>query len=146
MNKGSVYKAKEQMKWAGLILLIIPFTTHIILSHKIVSNEDYWILITIGIICTFVLYYYVVMQIWKKIRERYIKLIIDKILNYYLMCLASISKEDYKRVEFILNKCLEKYDSSSIFIYYIKGAYTIGTKDFISLKLFEKELKDFKRF
>lgn len=142
METGSVYRAKYQMKWAGLILLVFPWITHVILKHEIDNREDYWFLfIVIGIIWTISIYSYVVGRIWKKIRNRYIEIIIKKIINYHSMCVTSLINEDYKRVEFILSKCLEKYDSSSIITFFIKGAFTVGSKDFKSLKQFESELK-----
>jgi len=142
METGSVYRAKEKMKWAGLILLVFPWITHIILNHEIDNSADYWFLfIVIGIFWTIALYSYVVGRIWKNIRKRHIETIVKKVINYHTMCVTSLVNEDYKRVEFILTKCLEKYDSSSIITFFIKGAMTVGMKDIKTLRTLENDLK-----
>jgi len=143
METGSVYRAKYQMQWAGLILLIMPFGSYQICNMLIENRIDFWIsFFIIGIMWTLIIYSYVVGKIWGKIRKRYVNAILNKIVNYHLMCVTSIANEDYKRVEFILNKCLEKYDSSSMITFYIKGAYAVGTKDMRTLKTLEKDLKE----
>jgi hypothetical protein len=142
METGSVYRARYQMKWAGLILLVMPFAVYHGFKILIHDPIDFWIsFFVVGITWTIVIYSYVVGYIWKKIRKRYVDIIVKKIINYHTMCAASLINEDYKRVEFILSKCLERYDSSSIITYFIKGAYTVGTKDLKSLRLFESDLK-----
>ena len=145
MKKGSVYRAKEQMKWAGLILLIFPLVTHTILNHEIDDRADFWTsFIIIGFIWTIMIYSYVVGRIWKKIRKRHIEIVVSKIVNYHFICMKSIANSDWGKVRFVLDKSLSIYDSSSPVTYFIKGAYTVGTNDINALGALVDEIEKIK--
>lgn len=142
MDKGSVYRAKYQMKWAGLILLVFPFVSHVIINHEVSKREDYWFMfIVIGIIWTFAFYTYVVERIWKKIRRRHVEIIVMKVIHYHTMCITSLINKDYNKVKFIMNKCLSKHDPSSTISHFILGASIVGLNDEKYLKEMEAELK-----
>lgn len=141
MNRGSIFRAKYQMKWAGLILLVLPFLVYHGCRFFLEKPVDFWVTFFVwGIVAPIYIYSYVVGKIWNKVKKRYVDILIKKILNYHSMCVDSLIAEDYKRVEFILTNCLNKYDSSSIITYFIKGAFVVGSKDIKSLKQFESEL------
>lgn len=145
MEKGSVYKAKYQMQWAGLILLVMPWATYQICDRIIENRTDFWTsFIIIGFIWTIMIYSYVVGRIWKKIRQRHIEIVVSKIVNYHFICIKSIANSDWGKVRFVLDKSLSIYDSSSPVTYFIKGAYTVGTNDINALSVLADEIEKIK--
>lgn len=142
MEKGSVYRAKNQTKWAGLILLVIPMITSLVLDQKgIVGLNFLGLFCSIGIVWSLVIYSIVVKQIWKKIRRRHLDIIVNKIVNYHFLCIKSISESDWKQVSFLLEKVLKVYDPSSPVTYFIKGAYTVGISDIKGLGVLAEEIE-----
>ena len=141
MNVGSVYRAKERMKYAGLILLIGPMSTYMICDHLFQSSLDFWFFfITFGICWSIVIYNFVAQKVWKKVNNRHKDVIIKKIIHYHKICIKSLIDEDYNKVKHIVDKCLIKYDSGSIITFFIKGALINGQKDTKSLNLMIQDL------
>lgn len=145
MKTGNVYRAKEKMIWAGLILLICPWVTYQVGNYFIEDRTDFWfIFIMVGIFWTLVFYSYVVKKIWEKINKRHVNHVVRKVINYHKMCISSIINEDYERAQFILDKCLEKYDPKSSMTFYIRGAIASCKKDLKELRSLELVLKEAK--
>lgn len=126
--RGSVYRAKEKMKWVWFIPIIILFVTHIILTHEIEKSSDYWFLfITIGVIWNMAFTSYVIGKIWKNVKNRYLGILVEKILNYHRLALTSLIKKDFPTARIVIEKCLQKYDPTSILTHFVFGAYVMGS-------------------
>ena len=140
--KGSVYKAKEKMKWVWFIPIIIAFTTHFVLKHETEKTSDYWFLfIMIGVMWNFILTGYVIGQIWKKIKVRLIVIMIKKTMFYHKKALHALVNKDFPTVKIILDKCLPRYDPSSIMTHFIFGAYSMGSEDIVGISKLIKEIE-----
>lgn len=143
METGSVYRAKYQMKWVWFIPIIIMFLTDIVLKRKFEKPDEYWFLfIMIGVFGNFVITDYFITKIWKKIKNRYVNVLLKKVMNYHKLCITGLINEDHKKVKYILDKCLSKYDSSSIISHYILGANDMAMKDMKYLRYLEKSIKE----
>lgn len=143
METGSVYRAKEKMKWVWFIPIIIGFTTHVILKHEMDKTSDYWFLfIVIGVIWNMAITSYVIGKIWKKVKNRFVEVMVKKTINYHRLSIIALIKKDYPTAKIIIDKCLPRYDPSSIMTHFIFGAYVMGVEDTKQLKHLLDEIKN----
>jgi hypothetical protein len=136
--RGSIQRAKIRTQWLGLSLFI-PLFTHFYLKSNV--SIEYWTwmpLCTLGSIWFFM---YFSKQAWKKVQDRFISAMVNKIMNYHLICMSSLMNEDYTKVKYILSNCLEKYDPKSTLTFFIIGAHAAGTKDKRPIKDLKKQLE-----
>lgn len=143
MEAGSVFRAQEKMKWVWFIPIIIAFVTHIVLKHEMDKNVDYWFLfIVIGVIWNMAITSYVIGRIWRKVKARFVSVMVKKTINYHRMSIKALIDKDYPKAKLIIDKCLPRYDPSSIMTHFIFGAYVMGTEDTKQLNHLLDEIKN----
>lgn len=135
---GSIKRAWIKTQWLGLIIFT-PFLVHFYLKSS--EQKEYWTWMTLCGLLTIWVFMYFTKQIWKKIQERYVSVLVNKTMNYHSLCMSSLIKEDYVMVKHIMDKCLDKYDPKSQITFFTKGALAVGTKDYRPFKEMKRQIE-----
>lgn len=136
--KGSIQRAKTKTQWLGLIFFI-PFFVHFYL--KSAEVKDYWMWVCLSGVISLWMFTHFTKMAWKNIQERHISVLVNKTMNYHLICMTSLLKVDYNYVKFVLDTCLDKYDPKSQLTFFIRGALAVGTDDSRPFKEFIKQIE-----